>query len=373
MVTAVLTFGALVFVAAFGWKLFQLRRAPEHLPTWALTAMLGCMLVAYAFQAPGAHEALDAVAGRGWAKFVENVLLMTGSCALMLFFVYSASGRSAARWRTWREVAVLGAAIAALVVAVLATPVAERGENLSDADVRLTGVAAFYLVAGGYLIYALGRTLRWVARYARRAEPWLRRGLRLAAVGLTGMVIGSVGRAAVLLVRYSGLPISPLVNGIASTLVAIGILLFLAGVSYPGLRSRLSAFRLWCYRRRAYHELHPLWGVLHEAFPQTALDRAPVSRWWDRMRLRQVHRRYYRRVIEIRDGLVQLSPYLSADVDGQPADEGASTLREALAARAAGVAAPARARLVAGPAGEGLDADMDRLLTLSRALERHPS
>lgn len=361
----VLLFGALVFCTALGWKLFQLVRAPEHLPTWALTAVLTCTLLAYVFQAPGAHETLDAVAGRGWAKFTENVLLMTGSCALMLFFLFSATGPRTARRRIWREVVVLGAAIGLLAVTVLATPVAERGRNLSEADVSVTGVAAFYLVAGLYLIYALGRTLFWVMRYTVGAQAWLRMGLRLGAAGLAGMVAGSAGRAVVLLVRYAGLPISPLVNTVASTLVALGILLFLAGVSYPGLRSRLAAFRLWRLRRRAYHELGPLWSVLHEAFPQTALERAPTHRGLDRFRLRQVHRRYYRRVIEIRDGLVQISPYLPAGEDGGLA---AGTLRAALDERAAGVEAPARARLIAGPAGEGLDADMGQLLTISRAL-----
>lgn len=365
MITAVLAFGALAFCTALGWKLFQLQRAPEHRPTWALTAVLGCTLLAYLFQAPGVHEALDGLVGRGWAKFIENVLLMTGSCALMLFFLFSATGSRRVRWRTWREVAVLGVAVASLVAAVLSTPVAERGRNLSEADVSITGVAAFYLVAGAYLIYALARTLVLVTRYAAEAEPWLRLGLRMAAIGLAGMVIGSVGRSVVLLVRYAGLAISPLVNVVASTLVALGILLFLAGVSYPGLRSRLSALKLWRLRRRTYHELRALWRVLHEAFPQTALDRAPSNRWRDRIRLRQVHRRYYRRVIEIRDGLVQISPYLPAEPNGELY---ADTLRAALDARSAGAEAPARARLVAGPAAEGLDADMSRLLALSRAL-----
>lgn len=364
----VLIFGGVAFVSTLAWKLYQLYRAPWHLPTWAVTTTLACGLLAYQFQSSAVHNAVDGAAGPGWANLVENVLLMVGSWSLILFFLFSSASRRRAVRGAWREAAVLALAIVLLVVCTVATPVAERGKNLSQANMSIPGVAGFYLFGGLYLIYALARALRWIISYAADAEPRLRRGLLLAGFGLAGMIVGSAARAVLVVLRYLGSPPYPPVNAVASTLVALGILLFLTGVTYPGVCTRLAALRLWHYRRRAYHELAPLWTALHDAFPQTALDRLPVNRLRDRCRLRQVHRRYYRRVIEIRDGLVQISPYLPAEVEPGAAPM-AETLRAALAARAAGAGASARARLIAGPTGDGIDADMGQLLAISRTIQ----
>ncbi|MGH3624001.1 MAG: MAB_1171c family putative transporter, partial [Sciscionella sp.] len=266
---AVLTFGGVVFASTLTWKLYQLYRAPWHLPTWAVTLTLGCGLLAYLFQSPAVHDAVGGSAGRGWAKLVENVLLMAGSCSLVLFFLFSATTRRSAVTRAWREVAVLGVAVILLVVCTGGTPVAERGESFSQANMRVLGVAGFYLCGGLYLVYALARALRWIISAAADAEPRLRRGLLLAAFGLAGMIVGSAARAALVVLRYLGSPPYAPVNAVASTLVALGILLFLTGVTYPGVCTRLAAFRLWRYRRRAYHELAPLWMALHDAFQQT--------------------------------------------------------------------------------------------------------
>jgi hypothetical protein len=91
----------------------------------------------------------------------------------------------------------------------------------------------------------------------------------------------------------------------------------------------------------------------------------------DRLSLRRVHRRYWRRVVEIRDGLVQISPHL-ADVDfipRRPAHEQVDKFREALRRQREGVqpGSPS-AVLVAAPPREGAEADVEQLVNLARAL-----
>jgi hypothetical protein len=54
----------------------------------------------------------------------------------------------------------------------------------------------------------------------------------------------------------------------------------------------------------------------------------PVGRWRDLSRLRGVHRRYYRRVIECQDGLVQVSPYLANLGEPELADGLAPPVRQ---------------------------------------------
>ena len=86
--------------------------------------------------------------------------------------------------------------------------------------------------------------------------------------------------------------------------------------------------------------------------------------------LRGVHRRYYRRVIECRDGLVRLSPYLAdaAYTGNEPPAVVAQQIKDALRAHSAGTAVPSRPVLIAAPAEHGLDADVDQLVGLARAL-----
>src|SRR5205807_5920314 len=98
------------------------------------------------------------------------------------------------------------------------------------------------------------------------------------------------------------------------------------------------------------------------------LSRVPSGRWRDALRLRGVHRRYYRRVIECRDGLVRVSPYLAGAGDLDQPGHLASALRAALRARADGAPVTGAALPVAAPDGEGLDADVRQLVALSKAL-----
>jgi hypothetical protein len=77
-----------------------------------------------------------------------------------------------------------------------------------------------------------------------------------------------------------------------------------------------------------------------------------------------VHRKHYRRVIECRDGLVRISPYLndpSGDLSGQ--------LKRALQAHAEGVPVSTEAKPLAAPAADGLDADVRELELLSQSLQ----
>jgi hypothetical protein len=146
-----------------------------------------------------------------------------------------------------------------------------------------------------------------------------------------------------------------------------GIVLCLIGISYPAAMIRLGALRVWWHHLRAHHRLAPLWTELNSHFPEDRLSRVPVSRWRDTVSLRGVHRRYYRRVIECRDGLVRISPYI-----GQQGDDLAAKLREALRARASGQTATQDAVPLAVPERDGLDADVEQLVTLSYALRAKP-
>jgi hypothetical protein len=125
-----------------------------------------------------------------------------------------------------------------------------------------------------------------------------------------------------------------------------------------------------------YHELDPLWTALAAAYPELVLNRAPAGSRWRRLRRRRTHeQRFYRRLIECRDGLVRLSPYLTrvapdADLARGPADQLARHITEALVLKPTAESPDTElsAARIASPASNDLGADVRELIAVSHAL-----
>jgi hypothetical protein len=233
-------------------------------------------------------------------------------------------------------------------------------------------VAVFYLIPSLYVGYALTVEIRAAWRYARVSEPPLSHGLWIITVALAGKLAGGpVYRGAGILAIWLGHEIPPGTSPVFNALLGFGIVVFPLGIAYAGLAGRVSAARRWWQHRAAYRGLEPLWRVMHEAFPEDSLHRVPIGRWERFMSFQSMHRRYYRRVIECRDGLVRISPYLpraAGDTEQMTADEWATRLRAGLRARDGRLSPPGRPVVIAGPRGSDLDADVEQLLALSHAL-----
>jgi uncharacterized protein DUF6545 len=104
----------------------------------------------------------------------------------------------------------------------------------------------------------------------------------------------------------------------------------------------------WWRRYRQHARLRPLWLLLAAADPSIALN--PRMGWWH-MRLR-----LYRRVIEIRDGLLDLQPYRDADTaaaardrSARPAEVEAAVIVAAIRARVTGAEQARTEPLSGGP------------------------
>jgi hypothetical protein len=363
-----------ILPCAVAWKLYQLSKAPHDKSLRAVTWCLASAAVAYPFGIQDVATPVDAMIGTGLSKLIQNALLFATGYWLMCFHLYSAvdaeRGRRRARW----EILPLFAAIAAITVATFITPPDLRGSGYDTANMHVAGLAVFYFFGGLYFAYALAVALRWTVRYAKLSHRPLVTGLWLAAAAMVGMVVGSAVRSIFVLIRvFSSVRSSP-IETVADLLVAASIPTFVIGVSYPGIATRLAALRIWWQHRRLCRQLRPLWTVLHEAYPEDELSRVPAGRWRDLLRLRGVHRRYYRRVIECRDGLVRVSPYLASlgepdpTTNLEPPVRLATALLAALRARADGAPVAGQAMPVAVPDGEGLDADVRQLVALSKAL-----
>jgi hypothetical protein len=369
-----LTLGAVLSVA-LAWKLRQLVKAPDDKLLQAVFLCLLCAALSFPLGLDSGARFIDGLVMEGTAKLLQNLCLLCAVYFLGCFFIHSAADRDAARRQARRETIPLGATALVITVAMAATPEPRRSHTYATADMEITGVAVFYLTAGLYLTYALVVALFWTVRYARLSSGPLVIGLWTVAVSLAAMVLASTLRELLTLVRWFGGEVPrPVIMG-AKLLLDLAIPLFVTGIVCPAILSRWASVRLWWYHRRMYRRLAPLWTVLHQAFPEDSLHRTHEASWRDALSLRAVHRRYYRRVIECRDGLVRISPYLARLAAGtdRPAgtiapEAAARHLREALRAYAAGESAPSQAVPVALPSGDGLHGDVRQLALLSDAL-----
>lgn len=184
---------------------------------------------------------------------------------------------------------------------------------------RDTSVIGFYLVFIGYIATVLVATLRLAWRYKKYArQRYLRVGLRLLIAGdLCGLAYG-LYLGATVVTSYLSWPLPPGATTYAATYLGFGaVMLILAGPTISVWGPRLAAPWQAAAQRRALHRLHPLWLALTTAMPY--LRRQPTHTLSD-----EVGYQLYRRVIEIRDGLLILESYSELRLERQQSTAGAA-------------------------------------------------
>lgn len=356
--------GYVLYLMILGWKAFQLVRAPHDRGTLLVTLCLTCGAVLYPFEAIlGNTVQAQLAAGPAVLMWIHESVLLLLVYLLICFFLYGAlADNRAKRHAAWQAVPlVIGLSIVA-VTALILDPHADPFHYPQPV------VGTLYVTSDLYSAYGFGTACFWTLRYARIAAARLSRGLRVASIGFGTLTIVKVILITIVVLDTAGTTVpTPLVVA-QDILLLPGILIFTIGVNYPGAVMRGKATQVWYRHLRDYHRLRPLWTELHNVFPDDALQRAPISRWKDILTFHGVHRRYYRRAIECRDGLVRLSPYI-AEIRGESTD--LPTEREvtkALEAHSNGTSAPAQATTVALPDHDGLTADVRELVALSQRL-----
>ncbi|MDI3405826.1 MAB_1171c family putative transporter [Streptomyces cavernicola] len=215
-----------------------------------------------------------------------------------------------ARRRTRLLVLAGGAVVATLgVLFTLLTPAEQRPADFTlyyahdpYYQAYLTLYITTYTVAE--ICLAVG-----CARQARNAaSPWIARGLRTISVG------------AVVTLGYSAIRIASVLGAVFDFDVRelepyawicgdIGAAVTQVGYFLPTVAARAAEARLWVREHLAYRKLGPLWTELHRAAPSIALLEPP-RQLAEVLRLRGVGFHVYRRTVEIRDGQIELRPYL---------------------------------------------------------------
>ncbi|GDY30484.1 MAB_1171c family putative transporter [Gandjariella thermophila] len=362
-----------------------LRRNPALVVLCVNFALLGAI---FTVSTPAVSAALDAILGLpNVAAFCIHMSVVAYSFAVQAMLLFWTYPPALARLRVRRRLLVLGPVLATMVTLFVLAGARERYRDflLDNAGRPLvTAYLLFYVVT---LAVALVVTARMSWQFARLAgRPWLRRGLRLNTVGAITALGYCAVRVADVVGTWAGANpgawefLVPLFAG-AGTLVTI------CGLTLPAWGPRLSALYRWVREYRTYHRLYPLWAALYRAVPAIALH-PPASRLADRLSVRDLDLRLYRRVIEIHDGRLALRPWFDPDVAataerqarlaGLTGEELAATveaakLAAALRARAAGRPTHAPAAPAADPAGRSdLRGETDRLVRVATAFRRSP-
>ncbi|MFJ9008618.1 MAB_1171c family putative transporter [Streptomyces canus] len=364
------------------WKGIDLTRAPHDRVLRFLVAALVMLLGGEVLSLPKVNGAIDAAATVGVGKVAFNGIYAAGLFALTLFFASSVRKTDAAHRRQIRiNVGLLVGILIALTASMIATPAALRGHSLGTPHMAEPPIASFYIIGNAYFIYAYLTSALWALRYARRASRYLGPGLWTMASGLLGLAITSVNRTILVALRIDEPQSHEAFNTVNWSMSNWAMGIVLTGICYSACVQLTT--RLWSaiHHRRMHQELAPLWTVLTNAYPELVLNQTPAGSKWRRLRRRgSDEQRFYRRLIECRDGLVRLSPYLArvapdADLVSGPADRLAQHITEALALKPLTESPHTElsATRVASPAGSDLGADARELISISRALRERKS
>lgn len=364
----------MLIVGAIG-KLIDLIRAPHDRVLRTLVACLTLLASGQILSFPDVSLAVDAATALGVGKIAFNAVHLSGLGALLLVFLSSMPGPDAAyRRQVRRHAALLAGVVTALVITMIATPPALRGHTLTTAHMAQPAIAAFYLLGNAYFVYAYLAPALWAVRYARLATRHLAVGLRVMALGLFVLAVTSVNRVIWVCLRIDAPGSHQAFNTVNWSMNDWALGLVLIGLTYSAGRQLAAHVRSVVHHRRMYRELTPLWAALAAAYPELVLNVEPRGSRWRPFRFRRTHERFYRRLIECRDGLVRLSPYLArvapeADLAGGPADQLARHISEALALKPAteDPETALTATRIASPSGNGLNAEARELAAISRA------
>lgn len=230
-----------------------------------------------------------------------------------------------------------------LTAGVLLTLVALAGIS---GKIRLEGAlsgagVAYWIVLEGFLGWVLVTTARLFWPIARDAPAGLPRlGLRAISAGCAMVATYAAIKTVLILLRAAGLAAVDFAafDRYAHVLQAGGMLIAVSGACVPAARrSRSIIGAYW-----SLLVLRPLWKAMRDAFPEVILF-TPRRAVIELAGVDDVHLRVYRRVIEIRDGMLALRPYLVS-----PPPQGADPAR----AEAFAIAAALRRRAADAPAAE---------------------
>lgn len=335
---------AVAFGVSAARQLIVVRRDPHRPgPRYLLIALTSLTASVLSFT-QAANTWLTATTGKvNIPEPIGRTAVLVASWAVVVMFQHVTSPDGAPP-RAGRELRVLVAAVVGIWLLFVLSPASSPLHSLDRGHPPDDWMIAYLMVNLGFVAWALTHVVISSGRYGPETAGPLRAGLSLVRAGaLLGLGYVVVKAIAVLYLARTGRREDAVFGAtIARGLAISGGLLIAAGCVIPGLArtrhrpdGRTARVAAWWWTYRTHRQLGPLWRQLHEAMPEIALN-APRGRLVDGLDPRRVQMRLYRRLVELRDALLELTPFLSSsELEAQVAGAAAGSEDEATAKAAA--------------------------------------
>ncbi|MEW2493880.1 MAB_1171c family putative transporter [Streptomyces nodosus] len=308
-ILSVVTWGAFFYKAkdlVKDWRNPELR---------LLSLAIASFAAPFVLAAPWLYVRLDALFG--YHNLVTLPVYLSVATCLSSFLALLVSWSSAQSKVRLRHRLIVGYA----VISVIAMVILFLMGDVSDAEhpvdfdayyAHTPYISEFLLVYALLFAVSMSALMRLCWRYSKAVDkPWLRRGLRVVAVG-AGFGLGYAVPKMVSLRWETHL--TDIVNSyVAPMSASISAGLFAVGFTMPAWGVGLDRARQFIADARAYRTLHPLWSAVAQAFPQIVLIEPPVARK-EHWGARNLHRLFGRLVIEVRDGRMALRSHRDPEV-----------------------------------------------------------
>ncbi|MDT3397706.1 MAB_1171c family putative transporter [Streptomyces sp. B1866] len=292
------------------WRAPSAVRSARQRTLWAaFAALTGAMTL----RVPDVMRAIDGAVGvNNLSTLLKHALGIVAAASVLEFVVVITRPEERAGARV--RLGAAGAAMAAMGVLFAFVPRADEDVDFFERSAGSGIATAYQTVWLAYLgtAMAVATWLFWgSSRHA--GAGWLRTGLRLLGAGTAAGVLYALCRAGYLLLRLTGAVGSgsdARAGGVTDVMKLLAIGLIVVGSSVPAVgvawRGARHGWYLW--------RLRPLWRDLTAAVPEVVLD--------EELRRRELRMRLHRRVVEIRDAVLALHPYATADLRREAAAAG---------------------------------------------------
>lgn len=295
-------------LAACVYLLRGLRTTQHDRALLMLATAFGFKSVSLTLAAPGIGAIADRLIGIPdltalGVHLFGGVASSTGILVALSYWTYPPE-RARRRAAFWLAIAaVMAGTLISLWLAAEHAVSTHSGNYLLD-NMGLPAVAIYLVLYTVAFAAGLLEILFLCLRYARAAPgTWLRRGLRITAIGAAIYLVYCAHRLVGVAALYLHLNM-PDIEFVTPLCISAGVSLLIIGLTLPSWGVKLSA-TTWLRDYRSYQSLYPLWRDLYERVPSIALD-PPRSRLSDRFQFREIGYHLCRRVVEINDGRLVL-------------------------------------------------------------------
>jgi hypothetical protein len=369
------------------WRQAPAERRSAILPVWVSGVFV---VAAFLFTAPTVGENINRLTGVPSVSILLVSLFATAYiCSAQIMLWYWLRPQQQA-WLISRWLLLAYGSVAAAMIVLFTVGSRSGAHHLDFLAVYPNTPFIAEFIAIHYVAFFVGISTvlyicwRWSTDPVTAEKPWLRRGLRITATGLSGSVTYSLMTLVAVVIGWFGPDTTFWTVSIAPLLSALALPIVIVGMSIPTWGPRLSAARGWITAGAAdfrdYWRLRPLWRALKE-IDSTMVHRPHGLGDWI-----SVRSRLFWRVIEINDWLQRLrryhSPAVAVLVDQHEQATGLSTearlaaheaaqIKAALLARTQGVEPEGRRTVAHGdepePTQYAFASERARLVLVARA------